>query len=455
MSARESSGQSRIKQQRIAWEASLTLTNLKPGDARAALQKALFNSVSLLEYAAREGVELDPIDTQLIVEAVHDRAISDDRNVGSILAAITRVSARTHPVTAETLWATEHDAKPTIKGYRKLAIRLAAIILPLSMISFIYTGISTSISTNLATANEQIVQLHQQLDTLSSQQGVGAPVPPLALSGLQQFAATMRAIYNRAAQLNYFVLRMVDNPLKELCPSDKYPKCKVPQDLMELNPSGDLSGDSVKNELGEKTAIYQKVRLFATSVQEAAQVYWGAVNSCFLPVLYALLGACAYVLRTFTEQTKAKTFAHYVATPARFIIAGIGGGVVGLFNGFSQGTSLPPLGIAFIVGYAADVFFSFLEGAVPHVAKGTAPSLPISQRLGAGAKHDLSGQRGGRQHEPRKPGRSPSPAGGEALSPAEARRAARPPDVLPAPSLTTQPGNEGQVVASHKRPRSG
>ena len=42
----------------------------------------------------------------------------------------------------------------------------------------------------------------------------------------------------------------------------------------------------------------------------------GALSACILPVLYALLGACAYVLRTFTEQTDKRTFArneHFAA----------------------------------------------------------------------------------------------------------------------------------------------
>jgi putative flippase GtrA len=49
---------------------------------------------------------------------------------------------------------------------------------------------------------------------------------------------------------------------------------------------------------------------------------------------------------------------------ARFLIAGIGGAVVGLFSNFTitQGASISPLAIAFLVGYAVDVFFAFLEG---------------------------------------------------------------------------------------------
>ena len=45
------------------------------------------------------------------------------------------------------------------------------------------------------------------------------------------------------------------------------------------------------------------------------------------------------------------------------IIGGIAGGVVGLFNNFTlgQSASIPPLALAFLIGFSVDVFLSFLE----------------------------------------------------------------------------------------------
>jgi hypothetical protein len=75
------------------------------------------------------------------------------------------------------------------------------------------------------------------------------------------------------------------------------------------------------------------------------------------------LGTCAYLLRTFEREMRDHTFTPSHADSPRFLIAAIGGAVVGLF-GFSitQQPSVPPLAIAFLVGYAVDVFYSFLEG---------------------------------------------------------------------------------------------
>ena len=70
-----------------------------------------------------------------------------------------------------------------------------------------------------------------------------------------------------------------------------------------------------------------------------------------------------------------RTFTPSAANSARFLIAAIGGAVVGLFNNFvvTQEASIPPLALAFLVGYAVDVFFAFLEGFLKAFTKNVTP----------------------------------------------------------------------------------
>jgi len=88
--------------------------------------------------------------------------------------------------------------------------------------------------------------------------------------------------------------------------------------------------------------------------------------------MYALLGALAYLLRSYQDQVRTRTFTGSDTHVARFVIAAIGGGVVGLFKNFTTGdeASISPLAIAFLVGYAADVFFSFLDSFVQTFNRG-------------------------------------------------------------------------------------
>jgi uncharacterized membrane protein len=93
-------------------------------------------------------------------------------------------------------------------------------------------------------------------------------------------------------------------------------------------------------------------------------VIYGAVTAYVLPVAYALLGACAFALRNMAAQTGTKTYQPSYSNRARLIVALIAGTVVGLFNNFTQGVSVSPLAVAFLVGYAVEVFFSFLDAFV-------------------------------------------------------------------------------------------
>jgi len=78
----------------------------------------------------------------------------------------------------------------------------------------------------------------------------------------------------------------------------------------------------------DRIPIDQKERSFAQGLLDDASVSYGAITACLLPVLYALLDTCAYLLRTFEKQISARTFTPSIVNSVRFLIAGIGGGVV-------------------------------------------------------------------------------------------------------------------------------
>jgi len=127
-----------------------------------------------------------------------------------------------------------------------------------------------------------------------------------------------------------------------------------------------------------KIAVYQNVRDFADRVKKTVSTIYGALGNCILPVLYALLGACAYLLRTIEEDFKLRRLSPYDKHTARFVTAGIGGAVVGLFPNFNvvnQTPNVSPFAIAFLVGYAVDVFFSFLDALLKTFARRGSPSV--------------------------------------------------------------------------------
>jgi hypothetical protein len=252
----------------------------------------------------------------------------------------------------------------------------------LSLAGFLTSAISDDIRKNIVTANALAVKLRAELGPPSASTPAKADSPlPSGLNevdvitDLQQYASTIRAIDGRARQLDGFVLNFERDPFVDIRhdPEKLRAKFQLPVGLPNLPEAAD-----------ERTAVYQYVRYFAQNVLEDVSLFYGAITSCILPALYALLGTYAYLLRSFQEQVKARTFtpsaAHYAA---RFLIAAIVGAVVGLFNNFTitQGASISPLAIAFLAGYSVDVFFSFLDGLIEAFTKtkGSASSPSISQ----------------------------------------------------------------------------
>ena len=345
-------------------------------ESAAPFQEALTDGERLLRYAAEIGIEID-IETRSAI--IHARAVPPEQwteeITAALLAALTRLAARLRPVTAESLKAFHDDTRPTVRTYLRIAIMLACVIVPVSIASFITTALSNTLVKDITRGDQLAVQLRAQLGAAPpiAIPGNAAPQLPAGvndaeiISELQEYASTIRVIYARARELHWIVVPTEKVPFEEDSGSLEKRRARF-----ELEPGM----PDIYKERDARTRTYQDVRHFAQSLIDDVSVFYGAITTCILPVLYALLGTCAYLLRTFEDQMSTRTFIPSEANSARFLIAAIGGAVVGLFNNFtiSQGASIPPLALAFLVGYAVDVFFAFLEGLLKAFAKNTVPS---------------------------------------------------------------------------------
>jgi hypothetical protein len=339
------------------------------------LNEALEDAERLLKYAAEFGVAIDDDIRNCIL---HARAIGapnwTEDIAASVLSSLSKLASRLRPITAESLKACSDDGtRPTVRRYWIVAICLAIVIVPFSLASFIATAISNTLKADIVVANDLAVKLRAQAGPPGSAPKAGNETSDAMVIGeLQQYATGIRAIDSRTRQLNALVLFAERDPFASIRNDQKtlHSKFQLPAGLPDFAQAAD-----------ERTTVYQDVRYFSQSVLDDVSFFYGAVTACLLPVLYALLGTCAYLLRSFEQQIATKTFMPSFADSARFLIAGIGGAVVGLFNDFviGQGASIPPLALAFLVGYAVDVFFAFLETMLQTFSKtGPAPHPPSS-----------------------------------------------------------------------------
>jgi hypothetical protein len=360
-----------------------------PGTLNASLLKArLAETELLLSYAVETGVQVDPVVVQSVLEAgVASRTAWNTHVAANLLMAEAKLSGMLKPVSAESL---QNSARYRSKSRSRrlvlpaIMVILAAVIVIYSTGAVLFTSFSASISNKLDVANPLAVRLVSELGTPTQ-----SPDPILCLNSdlpagsakastnadpaklpdgidkkdviqdLQTFAAAIRDMYGGARRMNR-LYRFQADPFSfdhTLTPDNITKILELPAGLPDLALAAT-----------ERICVYQRVRYYAQSTEESAKIFTGAVATCILPVLYALLGAGAYVLRRLEKQLRARTFINEASSP-RFITAAIAGAVVGIFN-FGQGVSVSPLAIAFLAGYAVDVFFTFLESMIQTVSKG-------------------------------------------------------------------------------------
>lgn len=127
----------------------------------------------------------------------------------------------------------------------------------------------------------------------------------------------------------------------------------------------------------EKIALVQQQqgdinRETSRQAQLAAQFVLAILQSYILPLLYGILGAGTFVLRSLSKEIEDETFSDEKRTQhlLRVSLGALAGILVGWFSFLipSETTtfvgSISPLAIAFLVGYNIELFFSLMDRAL-------------------------------------------------------------------------------------------
>ena len=334
--------------------------------SKAHLAQKADDAVLLLEFAAESGIDIgDDIRSDILKASFAANGSMDEQTATRFLSSVTKLAAKVSPVTAESLRACQGK---TGRFYFYWALCLGLPTVLFSIAAFVSSGLSDNIRQDVSTANVLAVKLTEELEPPATnppalERGLVRPLPAGVvvndvLQDLQTFAGAIRAIDRRTLQLNRFLLTKWTDELG------------TNRENRELNLQ--MLNTNLPAESEFRIRMYQNVRYRAQNASESVSLWYGAVAKYILPLLYALLGACAYLARRLEREVNAHTFVGDDRHRIHFVIAGIGGLVVGLFTNSSttQGASLPPLALAFLVGYAVNVFFRFLESLTEAIYRG-------------------------------------------------------------------------------------
>jgi hypothetical protein len=299
------------------------------------IQQALF----LLDHARVIAKPIDNNVIQAILQARDDLA-AGKLSVGTeagFRAAFVELAATMRPVTIESLSPEcEEVARAERKTYFRMIWWLLLFIVPFSLLSF---GVSWLINdiTEILEAECRVEPSLFCSGTPAAARAAGSQnagnqmpiVDPVALNRANVL------LFYRVAWLNVLTFHA------------------VAQDRIDYLYGHDPSQD------------FQDIYVVGQDLLKRNRLIYGAISGYLLPILYAMLGAVADGLRNLSDQLLAKTVVpdSFLRARMRIRLAILGGVIIGLFQGFGSAT-LSPLAIAFLVGYAVEIFFSFLDTTV-------------------------------------------------------------------------------------------
>jgi hypothetical protein len=298
----------------------------------------------LLTYAADNGIEVGEPERRAIYNfRLIDKKDQNADIVDALYLAYMKLSKAVTPRTAESITETSRERNRGVQKYRKIAVILSLFVIPFSVLSFVSSAISTKIGQEIDDGNSLILQLRDGLGPNFAENKEKQNNSDIIMK-IQQLSTTMRAIHDTGNEIGY--------TLFGLMPPTPPSPTPIPAGLGNV-------ADTITKMIPE----FQDLRQYGQTGRDLVAVIYGALSTCILPVLYALLGVCAKLLGQFEQQIRTRTYVQSEANSAHFVVAAIAGGVVGLFNNFTlgQSASIPPLALAFLIGFSVDVFLSFLE----------------------------------------------------------------------------------------------
>jgi hypothetical protein len=322
------------------------------------LRKQVKEARELLFYASDEGITIETS----IIETIVSASEKEDLSNQEVVAVITSIAALSKELRVR--------ANRSIRPFLYCVVALGIFLIVISTFSFLAGSYSKALTDEITRANQFALDLNSgSVTQLADPEMRKIPITDAKmLPTLQQFAASIRTINETSNLLGWLVLTrgLSDEDLMvEDVSAAPTPPGAAGVAAPRPRPPLELRIPATYGQIKDKTEQFQTVRAHARGLQDRVTGFYGALTNAILPSLYAILGVCAFLLKTFSDQVRAHTFRLSAdAEGARFIIAAIGGGVVGLFGNFTSGSgdSLSLLAVAFLIGYATDVFFTFLDG---------------------------------------------------------------------------------------------
>lgn len=327
----------------------------------------------LLAYIARNGsVELSPDVTQVIIDAKYKLA-KDEWSAEAetvFLLNYDKLAKIVFPVTIESVNAvipvlTGKSSKPTkaasaVSWYRRYTL-LALVLLLLTQIYYLF---GKELSSNLHNLFKQRETVQIQLNKVTDKTLENGPLQ------------AELALLNQKLDANYKLLMRWNqlwsfgNTFSGSMPKYFQTKYEMEKKVIQRDK---VINQSLLDNLELSKSLHQARIIFFENVLSADSIL-KVLQGYILPLLYGLLGAFIFVLRSLLNEIKSitYTFSCEIRYRLRLTLGALGGMIIGWFLKPEEANalaSLSPMALAFLMGYNVDVLFSLMDKIIDSIKK--------------------------------------------------------------------------------------
>ncbi len=374
------------------------------------LSEAVKDSRLLLTYAAHAGLELDDAMLATLVQAQYRKDGEDwtNEDEAAFWQAFSRLNVLVKPVTLESLKAVSLIERPILrfgflrffnKAYRAAGVYtfLSLIFMALLLVAQMYWLIGEKLSQHLTTVTEQMQEIQQlsgfsegrftraydalrlEIETTRETLVLWSQPWSFALSAVEdEFSQP----YGRQEELNLEIVDVRDQLKDAANRLTAFKDFQFDEAGQELNAVYRARVDDLTEALIQNQTAYEQAENENIFIETAlkSQYVLNVLQRYLLPLLYGLLGATAYVLRSLIAAIQQETYTGRMNAKYRMRL--FSGALAGLLIGFfvipkemSGLAALPPMALSFLAGYNVEVVFiamdKFIEAVIGRIQRRT------------------------------------------------------------------------------------
>lgn len=347
-----------------------TLSGLKEnkGVSPLSLSQAILSAQQLVAYAAFNCIDINPDVRKTLIDIKHLQEDLTAEQEEAFWNAYSELSKKVQPVTPASLQATL-DSRTIINRFQELTIFAIFILLFFQVYWILLTTLLGSVNEsfhNIQSVQTEYVNQWDDLLTQGNLYGIERNdiLIPQKWEAVKEESKRSEII----TKINKFQRYYFDvPPLVKDFKKNYYYLSLI--DLFTPTPE-DINIRKLDPNAAYKEITFESLTEGVQGTSTASTVTVTVLSTYILPILYGLVGACAYILRALSEYIEKNTFSNSISVRLRLrlllgILAGLS--IAWFFNPESLTTTaghITPFALAFVAGYSVELLFSAMDAII-------------------------------------------------------------------------------------------